>query len=192
MDDNPSQFKYGPEFPVESVSWHDIHIFIEKLNDRERGVRYRLPTEAEWEYAARGRDGRTYPWSNQFDGTRLNFCDRNCEYKGMRDTSTNDNYATTAPVGIYSNGQNAFGTYDMAGNVWEWVQDWYDHTAYQRRATAGVTAVDPFGLTRGSNRVVRGGSWSGVAWYCRSADRGLADPSHRFDSLGFRLLREVS
>lgn len=191
MDNNPSQFKYSPEFPVESVSWHDIHTFIEKLNTRERGVRYRLPTEAEWEYAARGRDGRTYPWSNQFDGTRLNFCDRNCEYKGMRDTSTDDNYATTAPVGTYSNGQNAFGTYDMAGNVWEWVQDWYANDEYKRRTVAGGVVVNPAGPPEGSRRVIRGGSWYSGADRCRMAYRGSHAPDVRYGSLGFRLLREV-
>lgn len=178
MQGNPSAFAGDLRRPVEQVSWRDVQDFIRRLNFREQGGTYRLPTEAEWEYAARANSTTAYCFGDE---------ERQLEQYAWY--SKNSGH-TTLPVGQLQ--PNAWGLYDMHGNVWEWVQDWYDHTAYQRRATAGVTAVDPLGPARGSNRVVRGGSWSGVASYCRAADRGLADPSHRFDSLGFRLLREVS
>jgi formylglycine-generating enzyme required for sulfatase activity len=189
MGVNLSKVK-GNNLPVESVSWHDVQDFIKKLNAREAGVRYRLPTEAEWEYAARGSDGRTYPWGNQFEGKRLNACDQRCEYP-WKEASVDDGYATIAPVGSYAEGQSPFGVYDMAGNVWEWVADWYAPDAYQQRAAASKSVVDPGGPATGSNRVLRGGSWNDDASRCQAVHRGYAHPDNRLGYLGFRLLREV-
>lgn len=180
MGNNPSRFQ-GQKRPVESVSWKDVQVFIRRLNARESGVTYRLPTEAEWEYAARGRDGRPYPWGRTFDASRLNFCDRNCTYL-WKDRAANDGYGDTAPVGSYAGGISPFGVHDMLGNVWEWVQDRYE-------AYTPETVTDPQGAATGGFRVMRGGSWDNNPGLCRVAARLHVAPHHRFDFLGFRLVR---
>jgi formylglycine-generating enzyme required for sulfatase activity len=169
MGSNPSRFQ-GPEHPVEQVSWDKVQEFIRSLNTHEGRVLYRLPTEAEWEYAARA--GATGDYCFGDDVTQLS------QYAWYADNAGR----TTHPVGQLQ--PNAWGLYDMHGNVWEWVQDWYGVYAAQ-------TVTDPQGPTSGSSRVVRGGSWRIVARNCRSACRGYAEPGHRGDALGFRLLRTV-
>jgi formylglycine-generating enzyme required for sulfatase activity len=185
MGQNPSADK-GSDRPVERVSWEEVQDFIRKLNQRDPDETYRLPTEAEWEYAARGTDGRTYPWGDQFDSTRLNFCDQNCPARWNKDQSANDGYATTSPVGRYELGRTPVGIYDMAGNVWEWVQDWFDQDYYKSSPQR-----DPPGPPSGSFRVVRGGSWWDDARKSRSAYRSMEFPGNRYGYLGFRLLRAV-
>ncbi len=189
MEGNLSQVK-GANLPVESVSWHDVQAFITRLNARAPGVRYRLPTEAEWEYAARGSEGRVYPWGNQFEGQRLNACDQRCTYP-WKEQGVDDGYATGAPVGSYAEGQSPSGVQDMAGNVWEWVADWYAPDTYKARAASGQTVVDPRGPASGVNRGLRGGSWNDAADHCQSSHRGYAHPDNRLQYVGFRLLREV-
>jgi formylglycine-generating enzyme required for sulfatase activity len=170
MEKNPSGFTGDPTRPVENVSWEDVQEFIRRLNTKENGVTYRLPTEAEWEYAARAGTTTAYSFGN--DKSQLS------QYAWYGDTSGNQ----THPVGKLK--PNAWGLYDMHGNVWEWVQDWYGPY------TAGA-AVEPAGLSSGSRRVVRGGSWDSGASYCRSAYRLYAAPGYRGGGLGFRLLRIV-
>ena len=178
MQGNPSAFAGDPRRPVEQVSWRDVQDFIRRLNFRERGVAYHLPTEAEWEYAARA--GSTMAYCFGDDARQLERYARYDKNSGR----------TTYPVGQLR--PNTWGLYDIHGNVWEWVQDWYDGNTYARRGTAGAAAVDPTGPLTGSNRVRRGGSWNRDAGRCRAAVRGFAVPGVRGGDLGFRLLREVS
>ncbi len=180
MGNNPSRFK-GENRPVETISWEDVQAFIRRLNTRESGVTYRLPTEAEWEYAARGDDGRRYPRGNQFDPSRLNLCGQNCASEWKKRTA-NDGDGGTASVGSYEGGQSSFGVYDMAGNTWEWVQDVYGPYAAE-------PVTDPQGPATGPFRVIRGGSWDNDPGLCRTTSRLRIPPDHRFDFLGFRLLR---
>jgi formylglycine-generating enzyme required for sulfatase activity len=169
MGNNPSHFTGQPNRPVEQVSWDDVQAFIGKLNNKEGGTKYRLPTEAEWEYAARA--GSTTAYSFGDDPGQLG------EYAWYTDNSGGQ----THPVGQRQ--PNAWGLYDMHGNVWEWVQDWYG-------TYAAEPVTDPQGPSSGSNRVVRGGSWYNDARFCRSACRSYAPPGHRRGVvLGFRLLR---
>ncbi len=153
-----------PNNPVEKVSWDDAQLFIQKLNSRGHGYLYRLPTEAEWEYAARA--GTTGPYAGDVDA--MAWYDQN---SGGR----------THPVAKKQS--NAWGLYDMHGNVWEWTADWYGD--YSSGAVS-----DPTGPSTGSYRVYRGGSWLYRARECRSAYRAYNSPvSRRNGDLGFRLLR---
>jgi formylglycine-generating enzyme required for sulfatase activity len=150
MENNPSRFTGDPTRPVENVSWEDVQDFIRRLNAKESGVTYRLPTEAEWEYEARAGTTTAYSFGN--DQGQLS------QYAWYGATSGSQ----TQPVGKLR--PNAWGLYDMHGNVWEWVQDWYGpYTA--------AAAVDPAGPSSGSRRVFRGGAWLSAAGGCRSASR---------------------
>ena len=174
---NPSQFKDDATCPVEMVSWDEASAFCRKLGElpQEQGARaeYRLATEAEWEYACRA--GTTTTWYSGDDEAGLKdiaWYNANAEGK-------------THPVGQKS--PNAWGLYDMHGNVWEWCQDWWADGYY---ATSPLD--DPPGASGGSDRVDRGGSWNGHAGRCRAAYRYGCEPSYRYDDLGFRLARTVS
>jgi formylglycine-generating enzyme required for sulfatase activity/predicted MPP superfamily phosphohydrolase len=161
----------GPNFPVVGVSWYEAEAYARWLS-KKTGYRYRLPTEAEWEKAARGTRGLTYPWVGTFD---RNAC--NSSESGLRRTS---------PVGIFPKGKSPYGCCDMAGNVWEWCADWYDKEYY-----ATSPAENPPGPSSGSYRVYRGGCWFNDAEFCRSAYRDSFAPDYRNVNLGFRLVRSV-
>ena len=165
MGNNPSSFK-GDNLPVERVSWNEVQEFIKKLNQL-MGKSYRLPTEAEWEYAARGGNnsrGYKYSGSNNIGSVAWYY-----ENSG----------STTHPVG--SKSPNELGIYDMSGNVWEWCQDWYgDYSSSSQR--------NPKGPASGSSRVGRGGGWYCDAWGCRVSFRSGYSPDLRFNDLGFRLV----
>jgi formylglycine-generating enzyme required for sulfatase activity len=166
MGSNPSEFK-GRSNPVANVSWDDAQEFIKRLNANERHSRYRLPTEAEWEYAARAGSTSAYSFG---DDTR--------QLVGYAWYLNNSKWKTW-PVGQMQ--PNARGLYDMHGNVWEWVQDWYDDEYYSRSP-----GTDPKGPSSGSYRVYRGGGWGDSTRNCRSAARQYA-PDDRYSDLGFRL-----
>ena len=165
MGSKPSYYK-GDNRPVEQVSWNDCHEFITKLNSLT-GQKFRLPTEAEWEYAARGgkkSKGYQYSGSNNLDEVAW--------YGGNSSFQTHD-VATKQP--------NELGVYDMSGNVWEWCQDWYG--SYSR-----TSQTNPTGATSGSRRVNRGGSWFYGARLCRSSNRFNYSPSYTSYYLGLRLV----
>ena len=194
MGSNPSAYK-GERLPVETVSWHDAVAFCAKLTDRERasgrlepGAEYRLPTEAEWEYACRAGSTATFHFGN--DAALLwrfgNYRDKSCDLEDgkeayeKKDREHDDGFNRTASVGSFE--PNPWGLYDMAGNVYEWCGDW--HGEYP---AAEVT--DPTGPASGSLRVHRGGGWYRGAVSCRSANRCGYAPGDRWSTLGFRLLR---
>ena len=170
MGNDPSNFK-GDNLPVVQVSWNDAQDFIKKLNEKESMNKYRLPTEAEWEYAARAGTTTRYSFG---DESKLG----DYAWYGANSGSTIHQVGQKKP--------NPWDLYDMHGNVWEWVQDSW-HSGYSGAPTDGSCWESGVG----SYRVIRGGSWGNVARVCRSANRSLVDPSSRCDYLGFRLVKEV-
>ena len=162
---NPSYFK-GDSLPVERVSWDGAVEFCKKLTQRD-GKTYRLPTEAEWEYACRA-------------GRSTRFCcgDSDSDLSDYAWYSSNKD-SKTHPVG--QKRPNDFGLYDMHGNVWEWCQDWYDANYY-----GSSPDVDPQGASSGQYRVLRGGSWCDNSQDCRSATRHWSGPSNPSGNFGFR------
>jgi len=178
MGSNPSGFK-GGDRPVENVSWDDIQTFIKKLNHRT-GKHFRLPTEAEWEYAARAGSTTKYSWGNDIS------CDK-ASYDGGKDSSCyyrpGGNNRGTQPVGSYV--PNSYGLYDMHGNVWEWVQDCY-HDSYSGAPSDGSA----WESGRCFRRVLRGGSWYATSEGARSAFRGSNLPAEYHFYSGFRLAQD--
>jgi uncharacterized protein (TIGR02996 family) len=169
MGDNPSGFK-GDTLPVETVSWDDCQEFVEMLGQRT-GERFRLPTEAEWEYACRAGTTTAYSTGDGLDALkRAGWCSYDGKYRGAEETR---------PVGQFE--PNAWGLYDMHGNVYEWCQDRYG--PYEKQ-----DQKDPKGSTNGTDRVLRGGSWLGHPRACRSAYRLRGEPGDRSDCFGCRVL----
>ena len=169
MGTNPSYFK-GDDLPVEDVSWNDAVSFCEKLSEMT-GKTFRLPTEAEWEYAARGGqqvDGTKYAGSNTLDDVAW---------------STGNSSSKTHPVGTKQ--PNALGLYDMSGNVCEWCSDWHGSNYY-----SSSPSVNPQGPSSGVSRVIRGGDWNYGARYCRVSSRGDYTSDYRNSDLGFRVVFE--
>ena len=168
--------------PVVYVNSSDAVKFCQWLSLRERR-RYRLPTEAEWEYAARGSDGRKYPWGNQDGrGDLANFADRNTVF-AWSDREIDDGFAESSPVGAFPVGASPFGMEDMAGNVWEWCNDFFE--AYR-----GTPKVNPRGAVSGAKRVYRGGSWKSRFQSLRATTRGSNMPNYACNDLGFRVVCE--
>lgn len=168
MKNNPSGFKDDLR-PVETISWNDVHTFIKALNNREKTDRYRLPTEAEWEYAARAGSESAYAFGSETSA--LN------QYAWYRKNSKKK----THPVGLLA--PNSWGIYDMHGNVHEWCEDWFDREYY-----AQAPSYAPCGPAKGLAKSLRGGDWGSKGWYCRCASRSLGSPDRRSNRVGFRLV----
>ncbi len=178
MGSNPSYFSGDLSRPVEQVSWDDCQTFITKLNELT-GKQFRLPTEAEWEYAARG--------GNQSQGYKFAGSNTIGDVAWYYDNSyalgsSSPDYGTHA---VATKSPNELGLYDMTGNVYEWCQDWYSSSYYSN--SPSVNPTGPTAPTSGSGRVFRGGGWSGGAVICRVSDRSSRGPSLRIDFLGLRL-----
>jgi formylglycine-generating enzyme required for sulfatase activity len=153
------------DYPVIYVSWNQAKTYCEWRNAR-------LPSEAEWEKAARGTDDRTYPWGKGLDREKANY--------------SGDKAGDTTKVGSYVAGVSPYGLYDMAGNVWEWVADWYDLSYYKNSPMS-----NPVGPSSGAPRALRGGGWFSDEPMLRSANRFQGDPSGANVSFGFRCARSA-
>jgi formylglycine-generating enzyme required for sulfatase activity len=168
MGNNPSFFSGNPNNPVEGVSWNDCQPFIQKLNRMGQGT-FRLPTEAEWEYAGRAGTTTWFYWGDDPNYIQIS------QYAWYTDNSG----VGTHEVGLKL--PNAWGLFDMSGNVWEWCQDWYG-------SYSSNDQVDPICSTIWLARVIRGGGWMDPAGNCRSALRSNSRPDSPCDSIGFRLV----
>ncbi|MCB0139233.1 MAG: SUMF1/EgtB/PvdO family nonheme iron enzyme [Caldilineaceae bacterium] len=158
--------------PVTNVDWDQAMRYAAWVGGR-------LPTEAEWEWAARGEYPYAYPWGNNWDGRNANFCDSRCGAKVLYD----DGYEKSAPVGSFPSGASPFGILDMAGNVEEWVQDWYMSEYYLASPT-----VNPVNMAKGGDRVLRGGSFKLERMWLRASARNMAEPGWRHATVGFRVV----
>ena len=170
MGDNPARFNKGDDFPVEKVSWEDVQLFIAKLNKLSVGRQFRLPTEAEWEYVCRsGGKAETY-----CGGENIEMVAR---------FRSNSVFSTHA---VGSRSPNGLGIYDMSGNVWEWVEDWYGKRYYE--TGGGKPSRNPTGPAAGLLKVSRGGAWDYDPWFNRACHRNRSWPDSHHFSLGFRLV----
>jgi len=167
--------------PVTGVSWYGAQAFCVWREGR-------LPTEAEWEKAAAWDDtvmrARRYPWGDVFDGRLVNSCDSSCEEQ-QANAAFDDGYPDVGPVASFPEGRSAFGLHDMAGNVWEWISDWYDPGYYQVSAEA-----NPTGPQDGKDKVVRGGSWFDTGNFTAAAIRFPSAPANADGTIGFRCARD--
>lgn len=175
MKKNPSKFK-GPSLPVDSVNWSQANLYCKEVGKR-------LPTEAEWEKAAKGGKETVFPWGNNMEKGKANFCDQHCEYE-WKSFKLDDGYKYTAPVGSYP--PNGYGLFDMIGNVLEWVEDWMDHGYYGKS-----TGENPQGPRRGTFKVLRGGSWFDHPTHVRTAWRDEYNPKVGGSAAGFRCALSV-
>jgi len=168
------------DMPVVKISWYDCQEFIRKLS-RLTGGQYGLPTEAQWEYAARAGSSTAYFWGNQIDCSRAMYANNPLEHNGCVDAFYRSGMKSGQPAPVGSFAPNAWGLYDMSGNVWEWCRDLFDR--YD-----AVSTVDPYETESGRNRVRRGGSWFSPGYSCRSANRAYGHPMSRLQTTGFRLV----
>ncbi len=164
------QGRHWRDLPVVSVSWHDTQDFINKLNQQDSAYHYRLPSEAEWEYVARGDNTDVRPFASEL----------------MDDYAWSINNSRDTPQAVGQLRANRLGVHDMFGNAWEWVNDWYAADSYSNHSK-----IDPTGPINGDKKVRRGGSYHCASHFVRSAYRAADVPSQRYSVLGFRLVRQV-
>jgi sulfatase modifying factor 1 len=174
----------GANLPAESVTWIEADQYCTKLNKR-------LPTEAEWEYAARAGQDTEYYWGDEFDPKKANFCDKTCN-ENLKDETVSDGFSDTAPIGSFP--ANAFGLHDMAGNVNEWVADWMEEKYYflspKKNPTGPVRSERV--LRGGTNtKIIRGGSFANAASELRSANRKAYWVDYRIENVGFRCVADL-
>jgi formylglycine-generating enzyme required for sulfatase activity len=183
MGVNPSHFRGNQLLPVEKISWDDAQDFLAVLRKKAGDGRYRLPTEAEWEYACRAGTTTSFWFGNELNGQQAN-CDGGRSFgtttKGpfLAQTSTGTEYPA-----------NPFGLYAVHGNVWEWCQDWYAANYYEQFGEQA--AIDPKGPESGTLRCLRGGSWYDGAAYCTSHSRWSENPHVRSNLIGLRVVLEL-
>ena len=162
------------DHPVVCVDWQSAADYCEWVGSR-------LPSEAEWEFAARGPEGRNFPWGEEFIGSKLNYCDENCDLSHA-DSEYNDGYPKTSPVENFNSGKSWGGVFGLGGNVAEWVGDWYGDYSLD-------ALYDPSGPEIGTEKLIKGSSWYFPPVYSRGANRGSTDPDWKTDYLGFRCAR---
>lgn len=174
------EYAPGDNYPIIFTTWADTQEFCRWLSKKE-GKTYRLPTEAEWEKAARGgQEEKKYPWGDERpDGSQCNFADKNTDFY-WSDKNADDGYVFTAPVGSFP--PNGYGLYDVAGNAWEWCQDWFDFDYYKNSPTK-----NPKGPSTAIDRAIRGGSWCNDNTIIRCAFRGYILPDVPSHLRGLRL-----
>jgi formylglycine-generating enzyme required for sulfatase activity len=173
VEKSPSIFTGEKDLPADSVSWNDCQEFIKKLKEKDKKA-YRLPTEAEWEYACRAGSTTPFHFGETLTQKQANFLGEDANDKDKK------TLALLKPSPVNRFPANAWGLYDMHGNLSQWCQDWYGE--YPQK-----DAVDPQGPMKGRNRLLRGGSWFDTADRCRSACRSWAEPAFRNSSNGFRI-----
>ena len=163
----------SPDCPVVGVKWYDTQAFLAWINELT-GESYRLPTEAEWEKAARGTDGREYPWGNQWESSKAN--------------TSESRIKRLTPVGCYPDAVSVYGCHDMAGNAYEWCSDWFHPETYKHSPSA-----NPQGPIRGRRKVIRGGSWVARGEFAaRCANRAAYEPIQAVHNVGFRLVKTAT
>jgi len=174
----------GPDSPVVQVSWFQVQQYLYKLNHMGKDT-YRLPTEAQWEYAARAGSQTAYPWGGGINCNRAMYANNSLKNHECLRYYKKRGLPEDQPAPVKSFPPNAWGLYDMNGNVWEWVSDWL--APYPKGPV-----TDPLGPVDGEWRVRRGGSWFGGPLVLRSANRNFANPANKYNTLGFRLVREIN
>ncbi|HSO18353.1 MAG TPA: formylglycine-generating enzyme family protein [Desulfosarcina sp.] len=172
------------DMPVVKVSWYDCKKYIIKLN-RQTGQHYDLPTEAQWEYAARAGTATAYFWGDRIDCTRAMFANNPIKNDACISSIVAMGLEAGGPAPVEHYPPNAWGLYDMHGNVWEWCRDLFG------RYTP-LAVIDPYQIESGKDRVRRGGSWFSPGFSCRSANRAYAHPMSRLQNTGFRLVMRAA
>lgn len=184
MGKNNSEFVQGGTYPVDKISWNDARKFAQKLAENDSNFyTFRLPTEAEWEYASRAGGNAMYSFGNRITDSQANYNASVAYEFGEKGVYRKK----TTPVGSFP--PNGFGLYDMHGNVYEWCEDWYDPNFYRSTSATKTNPVNLNNVT--GKKVLRGGSWFCYPWFLRNANRFSYKPMIHLSNFGMRLVREL-